>query len=563
MSERCKQLHICGNPNSSFRAVNEMDRRPHLDKKFANIKCQKTKLDESSVPGLEDETTEVQHLLAEPKPDNVSVDGVLCLGKENSWKHLDIEDFYYSFDYDIKGNCGGLDCTTQGQDGLELGVLDGLLDEVDEVDDIHAANDISGACEDFLLDIELADKICNLEYAPSGSSRVENSSSESQSPGLSGSSNWFLGFSESSAATLTESECKNVSVEKKSVKCELYDSPEDKIDYQTLAGDHEFTTSLDLEHLDELNDARSLDSGISSDGNEKKAIQTNKLSTLLGQRRLRRPTKRYIEEFCVPKSKHALETGNGLDSDLKDECLNMISPNELHNPKESLSETITQETLEGEDDEKLSDLKSKLVTGRRKISSSAPTAKRIKTGSRNEHNSKSPKSTPLHESITGTSQELNSRPRRGRPKKLPSVSVFESDDEHSESDSDDHRVKRRSKKSGDRRKHQRMWTLAEVTKLIDGIAQFGTGRWTDIKKLSFSSSAYRTPIDLRDKWRNLLRASSAHKQELKQNKQEDEQNLKHAMRTLPKTVIRQIRELAILHPYPRFTPGGRYIRRKN
>lgn len=32
-----------------------------------------------------------------------------------------------------------------------LQVLDGLLDEVDEVDDIHAANDISGACEDFLL----------------------------------------------------------------------------------------------------------------------------------------------------------------------------------------------------------------------------------------------------------------------------------------------------------------------------------------------------------------------------------------------------------------------------
>jgi hypothetical protein len=34
-------------------------------------------------------------------------------------------------------------------------------------------------------------------------------------------------------------------------------------------------------------------------------------------------------------------------------------------------------------------------------------------------------------------------------------------------------------------------------KLIDGIAQYGTGRWTDIKKLMFSSTAYRTPIDLR------------------------------------------------------------------
>lgn len=42
-----------------------------------------------------------------------------------------------------------------------------------------------------------------------------------------------------------------------------------------------------------------------------------------------------------------------------------------------------------------------------------------------------------------------------------------------------------------------MWTLSEVMKLIDGIAQYGTGRWTDIKKLLFSSSAYRTPVDLR------------------------------------------------------------------
>lgn len=41
-----------------------------------------------------------------------------------------------------------------------------------------------------------------------------------------------------------------------------------------------------------------------------------------------------------------------------------------------------------------------------------------------------------------------------------------------------------------------------------------------------------------------------------------EQKLKHAMRPLPKSVLRRIRELAKIHPYPRFTPGGRYIRRK-
>lgn len=42
-----------------------------------------------------------------------------------------------------------------------------------------------------------------------------------------------------------------------------------------------------------------------------------------------------------------------------------------------------------------------------------------------------------------------------------------------------------------------MWTLPEVLKLVEGISEYGVGRWTDIKKFLFSSSSYRTPIDLR------------------------------------------------------------------
>ncbi|KDP29137.1 hypothetical protein JCGZ_16526 [Jatropha curcas] len=542
-----------------------MDRKAHVNKKFASMKCQRVKVDETSVPAVEDETIEVQHLLAEPKPDHASVDGVLCFGKENSWKHLEIDDFNYGFEYGLKG---GLDCNnTQGHDDLELGVLDGLLDEVDEVDDIHAANDISGACEDFLLDIELAEKVSFLDCAPFGRLQLGNSSSESQSPGFSGSSNVANGLSESSTATVPEAECKSGSLKKRTVKCELNDSSGNKWDYQ--AGVDVFTTSHDLEELDEVDYAKPLESGLSSDENEKKVVQASKTGTLLRQKRTRKPTKRYIEEFSVPKSKHAVEGQNILATASKGEHLTIMSHNELQGatyvPKEeTLSETITQETLD--DDEKLSDLKSKCVTGRRKVSSHASKDTRLKFGSRNElHHVRGLKSAPGEESFpgTGTRTLFESRPRRGRPKKLPSASVLESDEECTASESEDDCTKRRrSKKSNDRRKHQRMWTLSEVTKLIDGIAQYGTGRWTDIKKLLFSSSAYRTPIDLRDKWRNLLRASSAQKQKLKQNKKEVEQKLNHAIRPLPKPVIRRIRELASLHPYPRFTPGGRYIRRK-
>ncbi|XP_022767329.1 telomere repeat-binding protein 1 isoform X4 [Durio zibethinus] len=319
----------------------KMDRKPHLIKKLADVKRQR--VDESIVPGSE-EATEVEHLLVEPKSEHVSVDGVLCFGKENIEKHLKMEDFSCAFDYGWKISCGGLDSIHGlGGDDLKLEVLDGLLDEVDEVDDIHAAHDLSGACEDFLLDIEFPEKFSELDCGPQEGSNLHNSSSESHSPGFSGSSNSAGGISELSIATIQESNSNN---------------------------------------------------------------------GVLG--------KMELESDCELSA-----------SESEDEC-------------------------------------------------------------------------------KGT---------------------------------------KKSKTACDRRKHQRMWTLEEVIKLVDGIAEYGVGRWTDIKRLLFASSAYRTPVDLRDKWRNLLRSSSAHKHNRRELQVET--NLKHAVRSLPKPVVCRIRELATIHPYPK------------
>lgn len=71
---------------------------------------------------------------------------------------------------------------------------------------------------------------------------------------------------------------------------------------------------------------------------------------------------------------------------------------------------------------------------------------------------------------------------------------------HSESQddmSDDCVTKMRTGKAGIRRKHHRLWTLSEVMKLIEGVSQHGVGRWTDIKRLLFSSSGHRTSVDLK------------------------------------------------------------------
>ncbi|CAN6239261.1 unnamed protein product [Urochloa humidicola] len=62
-------------------------------------------------------------------------------------------------------------------------------------------------------------------------------------------------------------------------------------------------------------------------------------------------------------------------------------------------------------------------------------------------------------------------------------------------------------KRGLTRKHHRAWTLCEVMKLVDGVARYGAGKWSEIRKLSFSSYSYRTSVDLKDKWRNLIRAT--------------------------------------------------------
>ena len=63
--------------------------------------------------------------------------------------------------------------------------------------------------------------------------------------------------------------------------------------------------------------------------------------------------------------------------------------------------------------------------------------------------------------------------------------------------SDDSETMMKSELGGNPRKHHRLWSVSEVKKLIDGVAHFGVGKWTHIKKLLFSTSVHRTPVDLK------------------------------------------------------------------
>ena len=55
-------------------------------------------------------------------------------------------------------------------------------------------------------------------------------------------------------------------------------------------------------------------------------------------------------------------------------------------------------------------------------------------------------------------------------------------------------------KPSHRKRHP--WTIQEVSWLKKGVQKFGAGKWQEIL-LSYPFPAYRTSIDLKDKWRNL------------------------------------------------------------
>lgn len=64
-------------------------------------------------------------------------------------------------------------------------------------------------------------------------------------------------------------------------------------------------------------------------------------------------------------------------------------------------------------------------------------------------------------------------------------------------------------RGGGRQKVHRPWTPPEVEALVEGVAHYGRGQWADIKSLQANgvaaALASRSAVDLKDKWRNLLR----------------------------------------------------------
>lgn len=447
------------------------------------------KEEESFVPPIEDETTKVEHLLEEPENDYFSVDGVFCSNKENTGKLLDVKDFHDEVEFSLRATNCGLDSYITpggGGDALNLGVLDGILDEVDDVEGLDSMDGLAVACEDYLLDMDLAQEVSALDIGLCNGVRLGNSSTDSHSPGYSGSSNGAIEMSESSDAINPELNCNDD-------LCQGRIGPEDCN-----------CLSRDTIKVDQLQNSSDCVVSLLSSRNKNNPAAESRLGACLTQKRQRKPTRRYIEESANMNSSH-LRTEQKPFAFSSKKHVNFRTPDQLHNLEST--ELPSVPVKDCPEETSIKTLPNPHLPGRQ-----------LK------------KHEPLMEDDLG--------------------------EYSSASESEDDFVGRKPKKGIDRRKHQRMWTLAEVTKLVDGISEYGAGKWTDIKRLFFATSAYRTPIDLRDKWRNLLRASHA----LKLHKGEAEKKEKNAVRPLPKSLLRRVRELATIHPYPRnYTSRSRKV----
>ncbi|KAK9124217.1 hypothetical protein Sjap_013819 [Stephania japonica] len=543
--------------------------------------------DGSFIHASEDELNEVEHLLADPRNDKGFMDGVLCLDLENAGKGLTMDDFQGSVDCSqIKLNGGVLDSDTNldGGEDSKYEFLDGMLHGVKE-GDLLVSDDLANTCNDFLLDGEFSDKVADLDYGPCEGSDLGNLGLDSNcsldmryrdknvvetlksSTAIVVELESACDQNEFSTATVVvpESACdqNEFALQKMTIR-ELQEAFRSTFGRNTSVKDKQWLKrhiTCGLQDLTEFDNVSCLsESGnYSNEGEGNMFCRSGDGFPL----RIHRPSMSmpdiktrpvYLEmEEMLPDRKvsvtSVLEVGSGAPGNLNME--NRLGGGSLLQKRQRKP---TRRYIE-----ESSFLKPRSCGGRLELSITSSRDKRMLAKS---HKRKAFGSTPLlyqQDSFDGSGIQapFGLHVCKRRPKEETSTSEHDSEEyqygfgsspsESQDETSDDSVTRRRNGKGGGRRKHHRLWTLSEVMKLIDGVSQYGVGRWTEIKRLLFSSSAYRTSVDLKDKWRNLLRASGAQVK----SKRQVEQGRKQATCPIPLAVLRRVNELAIIFPYPR------------
>ncbi|KAI3826187.1 hypothetical protein L1987_00232 [Smallanthus sonchifolius] len=440
--------------------------------------------EESFYHSLGEEAIDVDCLLVEPLPDQVSVSGVWCYEEDKIRKCIKTENAPY--------NLGALDSNInmEGVDTRNLNALDVLPHEVG-MGNLLTTN--SSSCDDYLLDIGF-DHGAFIGYVSSEGLNVRNS----QFP-MEGS----FGIHNSMTENISEVECQNYLLSNCIFGTSTYSSRPKSLDRFD-----DFSNSF----IDQENSQDTLPPHFSQNGLELAPIcQDGPTSTSsvedhggvgeITHKRSRKPTKRYIDESSIlslKNSKRRREASSGSKAKLSG-VQRVKSQNEIKPKEKTPSYEISFD-------------------------------KAIQV--------------PFISHVPTECQKSNS-PAKIENRVENSSSGLEDDSE----------TIMRSMTSGNQRKHHRAWTVSEVKKLLDGVTHFGVGKWTHIKKLLFSSSVHRTPVDLKDKWRNLLKASHA----LKGSRIEDDQKRSQSWRPLPKSILCRVRELESVYIYSQPQESGSKI----
>ncbi|KAL9154141.1 hypothetical protein ABFS82_10G094900 [Erythranthe guttata] len=532
--------------------------------------------------GFEDGTIDVDCLLVEPQNGHVSMDSAMCFNEKIPDNSIDMEDVSCSFGLTNTGIAQG------GDEILDRDVLDSICSEVED-GYFRLQNDFCSMGEEYLLGFEFPESITNLDYI----SREEAlQTSVSYGPPLGSCLNIDSTPWKSNLFSIMEPTiCHNmpetlVEEEKKPLNEDIIDKFHDISSCSfgdVVLSDEKYTSPSPSN--DEFGQV-----GPTKFNKLDNTLLKMSAETLPTQKRSRKPTQRYIDELADPISRHSKKRREfSSSSTVKDktlvvkdhkkcqmgsramilpseeessiiaiqvpfgslahkECPNLPSCDAVHGsdrgnptikPKENQKkrdDCMTALDLKKRDESAATSACPKkreddVIAAHLRKGDRQMTAVNLKKRDESAATSASPKKRE--------GDAIAAHLRKGERRTIPSQKKR---DEYDPSfDCPEEEV------SG-RRKHHILWTTAEVRKLIDGVSEHGVGRWSRIKKLLFSSSAHRTSVDLKDKWRNLLKASGSQGQG---SLQVGERRRNLAWRPLPKSILRRVRELANVYPYPK------------
>ncbi|XP_019705208.1 uncharacterized protein [Elaeis guineensis] len=533
--------------------------------------------DGTFIPSLEDDAMEVEHLLADPQSEKDLIVDVMHLNSENTNTFLDNEDFPCEAGCcSPKKDFGVLDSDDAHvvKQEPKYEYVENMMHGIEEEGILHLPYNLSSVCPD-LLDIGFPES-SEMDYASENISFMRNFGSECQTLSIErdDDAGEMLHLPNAIIPYESTSDCATSFLDNMSAD-ELHDAFRSMFGRDTCVTDKQWLKHrilFGLQNHTEVGSASSLlECGLSSIENDDNMIWI---------------PKNVPEGICIPltnifgSSTLVVGTGAGKEGhSCEDVPVANISkvgkagfePLNLEERPSALTASKRLRKPTRRYIEETSEMISRGCNERAKgpidggpIVSSRDKLNHVKTDNRGGqvvYQEYSPRS--------GIQVPNDLQFRRGRPKKNSTLMgaknlgskedmIFSvaceaacasrlSQAELQDGLSDDCATSTRNEKSGIRRKHHRLWTLSEVMKLVEGVSRYGVGRWTEIKRLLFSSSAYRTSVDLKDKWRNLLRASGAQLH----NRNQVESQKKHMSLPIPQSVLRRVKELSIIHPYPR------------